>query len=112
MTTNDLIDFHRAVARVVAFAHGCRAEDVWPDYRTFEDDNGILVGVLEYLGDNAKPFLEMRERAREPLGDAQRSRRGRVRVVSTRGVVTGGSSEVGLDDQRPEEIESDSRGRR
>lgn len=62
---NDFVRFHRAVSRVVAHLAGSDPLDVWPSYEIFEGDTDILVDVLGVLEDNAKPFLEMRERTLE-----------------------------------------------
>lgn len=53
---------HRAVTRIMAHLMGTSPLEVWPTYRTFEDDTSILVDILGVLEDSAKPYLEERAR--------------------------------------------------
>jgi len=52
-------------ARLVAFLAGLPPLEIWPNYRVFEDDCSLIGELLELLGDEAKPILEERARARE-----------------------------------------------
>jgi len=98
-----ILSYLATTGRVLAHLQGFDPCDVWPSYRTFEDDTSTLVDVLEALGDSAKPFLEMRERARE------KEARETEQAVSNRRLVLRGPVEVGLDDAASEEIERNRR---
>lgn len=92
-THTEMMELHRAVSRIIAHLAGSDPLLVWPSYRTFEDDIDILVGVLEHIGDSAKPFLEMRERAREAKANA---------TSPTASRVVGTTSSDSLDDEGTE----------
>jgi len=88
----------RAAARVVGWLAGGRPCDVWPTYRTFEEDSGTLFDTVEDFYGSVKPILEERERAREDRETAEAA--SHLVPVPTERLAN---------DERPEEVKSNRR---